>query len=105
MSDLQRLIMILIMMAATMITRFSPLLLFKREFSVKTKKVAEKLPYATMGLLVVYSLKDTFVTDNQYGLYELIGLGIIGLIYKLTDHVLASIGSGLFIYLWIVNLL
>jgi branched-subunit amino acid transport protein AzlD len=105
MSDLERMISIIVMMSATIMTRFIPLVLFKKELSVKTKNIANQLPFATMGLLVVYALKDSFTVETNYGLYQIIGLLTIVIIYKMTDHILMSIGGGLFIYLLILNVL
>lgn len=105
MSDLQRLIMILVMMVATMLTRFLPLLLFKRELPKTLQKTVDNLPYALMGLLVVYTLKDSFTVNNSYGLLEVIGLFVISIIYRLSNHVLLSIGCGLSIYLVLINIL
>ena len=105
MSDTQRFLMVLIMMAATMITRLLPLLLFKKELPKKLRKTVNNLPYALMGLLVVYTLKDSFTPNNTYGLLEIVGLVVISLVYKLSDHVLLSIGCGLSVYLVLVNIL
>jgi branched-subunit amino acid transport protein AzlD len=105
MSDTQRFLMVLIMMVATMITRFLPLLLFKKELPKKIQKITNNLPYALMGLLVVYTSKDSFTPSNSYGLLEIVGLVIISIVYKLSDHVLLSIGCGLSVYLVLVNIL
>jgi branched-subunit amino acid transport protein AzlD len=105
MSNLERMISIILMMSATMMTRFIPLIMFKKELSAKTKRIANQLPYATMGLLVVYALKDSFTVETSYGLYQMIGLFAIAIIHKITDHILMSIGGGLMIYLLILNIL
>ena len=105
MSDLERMISIIVMMSATMMTRFIPLVMFKKELSDKTKNIANQLPFATMGLLVVYALKDSFTVENSYGLYQMIGLVTIVIIHKITDHILLSIGGGLIVYLLILNVL
>ncbi len=103
MSNLERLLSVMIMMSATMTTRFLPFLFFKKELSQKTKTIAALLPYATMGLLVVYALKDSFKSENYFGVIEVIGLMMIAITYKKTDHILMSIGSGLLLYLLIVK--
>ena len=105
MSDLELMISIIVMMSATMMTRFIPLVMFKKELSAKTRSIANQLPYATMGLLVVYALKDSFSVETNYGLYQMIGLLTIVIIHKMTDHILMSIGGGLLIYLLILNVL
>jgi branched-subunit amino acid transport protein AzlD len=105
MNDTQRLLTVLIMMAATMLTRFLPLLLFKKELPKKVQKIVNNLPYALMGLLVVYTLKDSFSSNNVYGILEITGLLVISVVYRLSDHVLLSIGCGLSVYLLLVNAL
>lgn len=103
MNDTQRLLMVLIMMVATMLTRFLPLLMFKKELPEKLQRIVNNLPYALMGLLVVYTLKDSFSVDNGYGYLEIIGLLVISIVYRLSNHVLLSIGCGLSVYLLIIN--
>lgn len=103
MSNTQRFLMVLIMMAATMLTRFLPLLLFKKELPKNVQKTVDNLPYALMGLLVVYTLKDSFTANNSYGLLEAVGLLVISVVYRFSNHVLLSIGCGLSVYLILVN--
>lgn len=93
------------MTIATMLTRFLPLFLFKKELPNSLQKIVNNLPYAMMGLLVVYTLKDSFSIDNVYGLWELVGLIVITIVYRLSNHVILSIACGLSIYLILVNIL
>ena len=64
---------------ATMITRFLPFLLFPagREIPRYVEYLGKTLPYATIGLLVVYCLKDVQVAGTFHGLPEMIAVSVI----------------------------
>ena len=74
---------ILAVVAATMLTRFLPFLIFPEG---KTPPAAVTylgtvLPYAVIGLLVVYCLKDAVFT-SWHGLPELIAIVFIVALHK-----------------------
>jgi len=107
MTDLQLLISILAMAAATMLTRFLPFILFPEHKPVPkvVTFLADRLPYASLGMLVIYALKDVQLNKAPYGVFELISLGLIAIVHHWKNNTLLSIGSGLALYLILVNLL
>lgn len=107
MTDLQRWIMIASLASATILTRFIPFLLFPEHKELPTWliKLGDRLPYASLGMLVVYALKDIKLTQTPFGASEIISLMCITLIHKAFKNTLVSIFSGLVIYLVCVNLL
>ncbi len=75
MTTAQRIITILVVVAGTMLTRFLPFLIFP-EGKTPPKYITylgTVLPYAVIGLLVVYCLKDA-VFSAFHGLPELIAI-------------------------------
>lgn len=63
------------------------------------------LPYATMGMLVVYVLKDIQLQTTPYGLPEIIAVGATVLIHRLLKNSLVTIGLGTAVYLVIIHLI
>lgn len=57
MSVVQQIMTVVVIVIATQITRFLPFVLFKKNTPASIQKLTDSLPYAMMGLLVVYSLK------------------------------------------------
>jgi branched-subunit amino acid transport protein AzlD len=56
-----------------------------------------------MGMLVVYALKDTKLTESPYGIYELLSLVVIAIVHHFKNNTLLSISAGVIIYLILVN--
>ena len=95
---------ILAVVAATMLTRFLPFLIFPEG---KTPPAAVTylgtvLPYAVIGLLVVYCLKDAVFT-SWHGLSELIAIVFIVALHKWKKNTLLSIAGGTILYMILVQ--
>ena len=95
---------ILAVVAATMLTRFLPFLIFPEG---KTPPAAVTylgtvLPYAMIGLLVVYCLKDAVFT-SWHGLPELIAIVFIVALHKWKKNTLLSIAGGTILYMILVQ--
>lgn len=95
---------ILAVVAATMLTRFLPFLIFPEG---KTPPAAVTylgtvLPYAVIGLLVVYCLKDAVFT-SWHGLPELIAILFTALVHKWRNNTLLSIAGGTILYMILVQ--
>ena len=86
--------------------RFLPFLLFGGK--AKTPKILEKLgkllPYAIMGMLVVYCLKDTSFTTLSGFRPALISSAVVVLLYVWRRNTLLSIISGTLLYMILVQL-
>ncbi len=88
----------------TMVTRFLPFLIFPEG---KTPPpfityLGTVLPYAVIGLLVVYCLKDA-VFSSFHGLPEAIAVLFIVGIHKWKKNTLFSIGAGTVLYMVLVQ--
>jgi branched-subunit amino acid transport protein AzlD len=105
MNDIQMLITVGMMATATMLTRFLPFILFPEHKPIPKAVtfLADRLPYASLGMLVVYALKDVDLHSSPYGFYELISLVVIAVIHYFKNNTLLSIGGGMIVYLILVN--
>lgn len=95
----QKLIIILVVSLGTMITRFTPFILFPsgKETPKYVKYLGTVLPAAVFGLLVVYSLKDVHVLTGTHGIPEMLAsLVVIGLYYWRKEMLLPIAGGTIF---------
>lgn len=90
----------------TAATRFLPFLIFRGER--KTPAIIDKLgrilPFAIMGMLVVYCLKGVTVTSVSGFLPELIACIVVAALYLWRRNTLISIVAGTVCYMLLVQL-
>lgn len=96
---------ILTVAAATFLTRLLPFLLFPAnkktpEFVLYLGRV---LPYAIMGMLIIYCFKDVNFLSRPYGLPELSASLFVILAHKWKHNLLLSIGGGTVLYMLLVQ--
>ena len=95
----------LAMILATVLTRFLPFLFFPT--GKKTPKyviyLGNTLPYATIGLLVVYCLRGVSFTAHPYGLPEALSIAVIALLHIWKGNSLLSIGGGTALYMVLIQ--
>lgn len=89
----------------TAATRFLPFLVFGRgkqtpDIIVYLGKV---LPYAIMGMLVVYCLKDVNFLAFPHGIPELLGCVAVAVLHIWKRNTLLSIGVGTVFYMVLVQ--
>jgi branched-subunit amino acid transport protein AzlD len=105
MTPLQTLILMGALISGTVITRFLPFILFpsNRMTPPYILYLGRVLPYAVMGLLVVFCLKDVSLAIAPHGIPEgLAMLSILGL-HIWRKNVLLSIGLGTVIYMALIQ--
>lgn len=100
----QSVLTILAVVLGTMVTRFLPFLIFPEG---KTPPrfityLSTVLPYAVIGLLVIYCLKDA-VFSPLHGLPEGLAIGLIFLLHKWKKNTLLSIAGGTIFYMILVQ--
>lgn len=93
------------MTVGTVITRFLPFLLFPagKETPKFVDFLGKTLPFATMGLLVVYCLKGVSITAAPHGLPEFLAILLIVFLHRLKGNSLLSIGAGTIFYMFLVQ--
>lgn len=101
----QGIITIVCVVLGTMVTRFLPFLLFPegKEPPEFIRHLGNVLPYAVIGLLVVYCLKDV-PGSGTYGLPEAIAILFIVFLHKWKKNTLLSIGGGTVLYMLLVQM-
>ena len=97
--------MLVVIALVTMSTRFLPFLVFgeNRETPPIIVYLGKVLPYAIMGMLVVYCLKDVHIRSFPYGIPEAIGCLSVALLHIWKRNTLLSIGAGTVIYMLLVQ--
>ena len=100
----QQIITIAAVVCGTMVTRFLPFLVFP-EGKTPPKFITylgTVLPYAVIGLLVIYCLKDA-VFSSLHCLPELIAIAFIVVLHKWKKNTLLSIAGGTILYMVLVQ--
>ena len=100
------LVLILTMMAGTMATRFLPFLLLgdKRQTPPFISYLGKVLPYAIMGMLVVYCLKGVEITQLSSVAPAVLGVGITAGLHLWKHNTLLSIIGGTVCYMILVQM-
>ena len=85
--------------------RFLPFLIFGENRTTPPVIVylGKVLPFAIMGMLVVYCLKDVDLSAMPYGLPEAIGCAAVALLHVWKRNTLLSIGAGTVCYMLLVQ--
>lgn len=88
----------------TMVTRFLPFLIFPegKEPPKFIQYLGKVLPYAVIGLLVIYCLKDV-PGSGTYGIPEFLAIVFIVLLHRWKKNILLSIGGGTVFYMLLVQ--
>lgn len=99
---------ILIVAVISLVTiglRFLPFLIFNGKHSTPefVTYLGRILPYAIMGMLVVYCLKGISITAAPYGLPEFIACVAVVLLHLWKRNTLISIVGGTVCYMFLVQ--
>lgn len=105
MGDLRFWIVVAIIVAVTALLRFLPFLVFSSDRGVPKiiDKLSRLLPYAVMGMLVVYCLKDMHFQSLSGYLPYIIASFIVGILHVFKRNTLLSIITGTVSYMLMVQ--
>ena len=105
MNNLHSILIIAVAAIVTATTRFTPFLIFgeNRRIPPIIEYLGKVLPYAIMGMLVVYCLKDVNLTTVPFGIPELIGCSVVAVLHLCKRNTLLSIGAGTVCYMLLVQ--
>lgn len=105
MNKLHSFLIVVVITLATMATRFLPFLLFRDKEKTPgwITYLGKVLPYAIMGMLVVYCFKDTTFLQYPYGIPELLGCAAVVGLHLWRRNTLLSIGGGTLLYMLLVQ--
>lgn len=99
-------VMVLLALAAgTVITRFLPFILFPagKKQPRFIHYIGKTLPYASIGLLVVYCFKNVEWTKSPFGLPEAASVLFVVLLHRWKHNVLLSIAGGTAVYMLLIQ--
>ena len=106
MTDLHAALTVAVAALVTAGLRFLPFLIFgeNRQTPPLITYLGQVLPFAIMGMLVVYCLKDVTLTATPFGIPEVIGCAVVALLHIWKRNTLLSIGAGTVCYMLLVQL-
>ena len=106
MTNVQYALMVLVMAAVTAAIRFLPFLVFngKRETPAFITYLGRVLPYAVMGMLVVFCFKSISFLKAPFGVPELIAGAVVVGLHAWRRNTLLSILSGTAVYMLLIQL-
>ena len=103
--NLHAILAIVVMAAVTLLLRVLPFLIFgKKKTPAFIQYLGKYLPYAIMGMLVIYCLKGVTPLVFPHGLPELIAILIVILLHIWRRNTLLSILGGTVAYMLLVQL-
>ena len=105
MTSFEMVITVAIVVAATLLTRFSAFLIVPpgKKAPDFVQYLGKALPAAVMGMLVVYTFKDTIVLSYPYGIPELIALLVTVGMHLWKRNMFMSIGAGTVVYMILIQ--
>ena len=105
MTSFEMVLTVAVVVAATLLTRFSAFLIFPpgKKAPDFVQDLGKALPAAVMGMLVIYTFKDTIVFSYPYGVPELIALLVTVGMHLWKRNMFMSIGIGTIVYMLIVQ--
>ena len=106
MTEWQAFVTILMCVIGTALTRFLPFVIFpeNKETPKVVAYLGNVLPYAVIGMLVVYCLKDVQLLSGSFGIPEILGCAVVTLLHIWKRNTLLSIGVGTVCYMLLVQL-
>ena len=106
MPDLYSALTIAVIALVTAALRFLPFLIFRenRKTPPLVSYLGQVLPYAIMGMLVIYCLKGVSFAAFPFGIPEMIGCLVVVLLHIWKRNTLLSIGAGTVCYMLLVQL-
>lgn len=104
-TPIQTLITIVVIMLGTMCTRFLPFIIFRSDKATPPfiDRLGKMLPYAVIGLLVVYCLKGVSFTSGSHGIPEFAAVLAVVILHLWKKNSLLSIGAGTVLYMVLVQ--
>ena len=96
--------LIALMAIVTMLIRFLPFLVFRKQTPKYISYLGSVLPSAIIGMLVIYCLKDITPSVRPFGIPELIAVACVAGVQVWKRNSLISILAGTLIYMILVQM-
>ena len=106
MSNVHSVLLIVVISVVTMLLRFLPLWIFGngQQTPPMIQYLGKVLPYAIMGMLVVFCLKGVTFVSSPYGLPKLIACGVVVGLHIWKRNTAISIVGGTVVYMILVQM-
>ena len=88
-----------------MLLRFLPFVLFSKGTPKIILYLGDVLPYAVMGMLVVYCLKGIDFLDGTHGIPEVISVALVAILHKWKHSTILSILAGTICYMVLIRVM
>lgn len=103
MSNTYVIAMIAVMLGVTILLRFLPFMIFgERKTPAYIDFLGKYLPYAIMGMLVVYCLKGMSFAEAPFGIPEIIAVAVTAGLHIWKRNTLVSIICGTVCYMILI---
>ncbi len=99
------LLLIGVMAGCTAFLRFLPFALFSKGTPKIVLYLGDVLPYAMIGMLVVYCLKGVDFLAASHGLEEIISVALVAVLQKWKHSTILSILAGTVCYMCLIRVL
>ena len=103
-NSIYSLLLVAVVAGVTILIRFLPFLVFRKGTPEIILYLGNVLPYAIMGMLVVYCLKNISIIEQPHGLPELISVVLVVLLHKWKHNTLISIAAGTVCYMLLIQM-
>ena len=105
MAELHSVLLVAVVAAVTIGLRFLPFALFRgRETPKFITYLGKVLPFAIMGMLVVYCLRGIYFSAMPFGIPELVSVALVAGLHLWKRNTLLSIISGTVCYMILVQM-
>lgn len=106
MNNMHSILLIAVISVVTMVLRFLPLWIFGngKETPAVIQYLGKVLPYAIMGMLVIFCLKGVSFTNAPFGLPELIASVVVVGLHVWKRNTPVSIVGGTVVYMVLVQM-
>lgn len=98
-------LLVAVMAVVTMLLRFLPFLVFRKEPPAYITYLGKVLPPAIIGMLVVYCLKDVSPAVHPFGIPELVSVAAVAAAQVWKRNSLVSILTGTVLYMVLIQLI
>lgn len=105
MNDAHSMALIAVIAAVTLILRFLPFVIFsgKREVPKYILFLGDRLPYAIMGMLIVYCLRNVSFAAVSDWLPSFLSIIVVVILHVWRRNTLLSIIGGTFVYMFLIQ--
>lgn len=105
MNNINSVLMVAVIALVTVVLRFMPFWVFgNRKTPAFITYLGRVLPYAIMGMLVIYCLRGISFLSSPFGIPELLACAVVVLLHLWRRNTLVSIVGGTAVYMLLIQL-